>query len=592
MVLDHVRLDQHADGERGMFSSNTDPSRPELFASMLIVSRLQNGGVRVAYKASSDDQTADEQTLGGLFVHDEVHQLIIQVTAASMPARKAQVTIIFDGKVVNHGAYQPTSAIPGAEVMMATARINGNVGDEVYANPMTFYAVHIYEDAFGYNMSPGTATGAFDATKLRYNWTFSDRSELTAGIVSNSAPGYPTATGAGVVRGDATVENGPGFRRGLEQSRINREIVQYKVLPGSDSDRVNNVLSASGQANAGGVDLGRAGTTFEMIFNTTVDTGAAAAAQSQHLFDMYDNNDTPNDAADDRRMRLYQTTIPVVNGEWSQTFLRFEWMDGARDAQADNLMAGPNEGFGFILESAPHSPPTYSQRPHHIILTVTEEGTWTMWQDGEVISGYLGAIANPDRENLQNQAQRRYLAHPGGVTAEPVCRGANAARNCGTTFSTVVVGGSYTSLRAGGQDAFQGDISLFRVLPHSVTAFQAQRMYYEGPDISLSKCNYTTSCTYESDVPIVNWVPCKQTAILANVTLSIEGDACNDYNYSSAVDSCGADGYCSVRVGFARRDSNTTSMPGTSASSGDDSSDLSTGVMIAEIGRASCRERV
>jgi len=578
MLVKPYMIQNHRTSLLGMFTSNTDPSRPELYASMLVVNRLQNGGVRVVYRASIDDLTVDEQTLGGLFVHDEVHQLIIQVTAANLLARQAQVTIIFDGKVVNHGAYQATQAMVGGEVVMATARINGNIGDDVYPNPMTFYAVHIYEDAFGYDMRP--ATGAFDASKLRYNWTFSDRGELTAGIVSNSAPGYPSATGAGAVNGDATVENGPGFRRGREQSRINREIVQYKVLPGSDSDRVNNVLSASGQANAGGVDLGRAGTTFEMIFNTTVDTRESAAAQSQHLFDMYDNNDTPNDVTDDRRMRLYQTTIPVVNGDWSQTFLRFEWMDGAREAQADNLMAGPNEGFGFILESAPHWPATYSQRPHHIILTVTEEGTWTMWQDGEVISGYLSAIANPDRENLENQAQRRYLAHPGGVTAEPLCRRAFGP-NCGTTFSTVVVGGSYTSLRGGGQDAFQGDISMFRVLPHSVTAFQAQRMYYEGPDISVSKCNYTTSCTYESDIPIVNWVPCKQTAILANVSLSIEGDACNDYNYSSATDSCGADGYCSVRVGFARRDSNTTSMPGTSASSGDDSSNMGTGVMIA-----------
>lgn len=584
MLVKPYMIQNHRTSLLGMFSNNTDPSRTELFASMLIVNRLQNGGVRVAYKASIDDQTVDEQTRGGLFVHDEVHQLIIQVTAARMPAHRAQVTIIFDGKVVNHGAYQPTSAISGAEVVMATARISGNIGDEVYANPMTFYAVHIYEDAFGYDMSP--ETGAFSASKLRYNWTFSNRDELTDKIVSNSAPGYPSATGAGAVRGDATVENGPGFRQGREQFRINREIVQYKVLPGSVSDRVNNVLSQSGEANAGGVDLGRAGTTFEMIFNTTVDTRESAAAQRQHLFDMYDDNDTPNDTTDDRRMRLYQTTIPVVNGEWNQTFLRFEWMDGAREAQADNLMmAGPNRGFGFILESAPHWPATYSQRPHHIILTVTEEGTWTMWQDGEVISGYLSAIANPNRENLQNQAQQRYLAHPGGVTAEPLCRRASGP-NCASTFSTVVVGGSYTSLRGGGQDAFQGDISLFRVLPHSVTAFQAQRMYYDGPDISVSRCNYTTSCTYDSDIPIVNWVPCKQTAILANVSLGIEGDACNDYNYSSAMDSCGADGYCSVRVGFARKDSNTTSMPsmpGTSGSSGDDSSDLGTGVMIAAV---------
>lgn len=581
MLVKPYMIQSHRTSLLGMYTNNGDTSRPEVYSSLLIVNREPNGGVRVSYRASMDDPAVDEQTAGGLFVHDEVHQIIIQVTASNMPARKAQVTIIFDGKVVNHGAYQPTAAIPGAEVPMATARINGNIGDEVYANPMTFYAVQIYEDAVGYDMTAG-----FDPLKLRYNWTFSDRSELTASVVSNAAPGYNAATGAGVIQGDATVENGPGWRQGTDQARINREIIQYKVLPGTDSDRVSNVLSAGGQANAGGVDLGRAGTTFEMIFNTTVDTAQGSEEQRQHLFDIFDNNDTPNDDTDDRRMRLYQMTMPIVNGNWRQTFLRFEWMDGNRVAQADNLMAGPNNGFGFILESAPHYPPAYSQGPHHIILTVTEEGTWTMWQDGEVISGYLGAIANPDREDLNSQAQLRYLAHPGGVTAEPICRNggdSGGGRNCRTTFSTVVVGGSKTSLRGSGPGAFQGDISMFRVLPHSVTAFQAQRMYYEGPDISLSKCNYTTSCTYESDVPIINWVPCKQTAILADVTSGVDGDACNDYNFSSALDSCGADGFCSVRVGFARRDSDTTINPDFTASSSGDDADGGTGIMIAAI---------
>eukprot|EP00040_Diaphanoeca_grandis_P018712 m.98406 g.98406 ORF g.98406 m.98406 type:complete len:2574 (+) comp27063_c2_seq1:64-7785(+) len=493
------------------------------FATVFTIERTNTNAVRVTFKRCETCAWKEARTRANMYEAETLMAIHVMVT------NDDQITIMINHAIKNHGDPKGDAAIAGNEVAMTgISRINANIYEVAYPNPITIYTIQIYEGAQPYEMD-FTAPGF---NQVRYNWTFANELALHAGDLPQSGPGYPGGFECPgdqmTMQGNPTPERTPGRKPydcvqacWTPQHLQPNNMVNWKDFPEElkqlptsvNVDRVN-VASKT-------YDVGENGTTFEIVFNAS---RVSTAAGTQHLFDLFDNgpDGLPN-TTDDRRMRLYNSRIKVPGSQnWYQNFLTFEWYDGDRFPIADNLYMVPGKNFGFRLTSAPINVSEWVQDWHHVVITANAEGNWHMWQDGAIVSGYL----SEQRAGPNATLSTKWLAHPGYVTAEPPCRFNTNGRKatCNVQFSNLTVGGS---VFANANDGFRGDISAFRLLQHAVTPEEAYAMYWQGMEHGA----YNSARFFE-----VDWVAC-------GVGTPV-GARCDDQNSLTTNDRCRSNKLC------------------------------------------------
>lgn len=208
------------------------------------------------------------------------------------------------------------------------------------------------------------------------------------------------------------------------------------------------------------------------------------------------------DRGNDAHIRLEQSVPTVLDNGDIESAMVFEYEDNTFSNNNIRTAGQRSARYSVKIATAYHNRKDYEDRWHHIIVTVTSDGRWMMWEDGVVVSGYSAEIAKKSSD-----APREWLAHPGFVQGFPVKP---------VTFDDVTIGGRHDSA-----SNFNGKIAAIRAYPRALNATEVALLYTNG----LESRDNTPS--FRNIVhPTFTWVPCKGAG------------ACSDFLSTSRADKC------------------------------------------------------
>lgn len=467
-----------------LFQSGTPLSGRTELSYAVSIGRTSTDGL-IIWVVYSDYVRGSVQSRPNVLVPGEWTHIIVSITS------KAEVTVAVNGVAVIQGNMMGETASPEMRTAKS-ARINAQwysgTDDEPstwgggLGNQMDWAYFKIYKNAFSYAEIKTLVTGTPDDDELfapLYSYNFGNVEECNKGVLKDVQTGRK-GTLAGHPQCVTNVKPTMDY--------LNPAIAGAKLIS-SGTD-----LSIWGLYPMSSVEGGAY--TWEITFQPSSTAFPTLAAVRNHgpivLWEL---------GRDDQKSLSATATSFDDLSQYIQ--LRIEYID------APTLNSAGNEQLALVLDY--NMPETtndfkiktafmssegwlaYTARMHHVIVTVTDAGTWTMWQDGTLVStAFLTPVRASDFTALLDR-QTYAVRHPGAVYMDKF------VPFVGSCYAAV--GRSVRVTDTKNNAIFKGWVGYFAMKEGTTSNADAYKLYLNGPlkdenlIVGSSYCRAGASCT-------------------------------------------------------------------------------------------------